>query len=83
MREPGEPEWLEQMWFAGNHSDIGGSYGEDESRLSDIALGWMVEQATSLPHPLIEDGTNCICSHHQTECDILESKRCATNINGG
>lgn len=38
------PEWLQQIWFAGCHSDIGGSYAESESRLSDIALGWMVEE---------------------------------------
>lgn len=44
-----------QIWFAGNHSDIGGSYPEDESRLSDIPLQWMVEQATSLPHPITVD----------------------------
>jgi len=41
----GTPVWFEQMWFAGNHSDIGGSYAEDESRLSDIALDWMLEVA--------------------------------------
>jgi hypothetical protein len=35
-------ERLEQFWFAGNHADIGGGYTENESRLSDIALGWMV-----------------------------------------
>lgn len=52
---PGEPEWLQQIWFAGNHSDIGGSYPEDESRLSDISLQWIVEQASSLPHPLQVD----------------------------
>jgi uncharacterized protein (DUF2235 family) len=34
-------DWLLQRWFAGNHSDIGGSYLETESRLSDIALKWM------------------------------------------
>lgn len=43
---------LKQDWFAGNHSDIGGSYPENESRLSDIALQWMIEEARSLPHPL-------------------------------
>src|SRR3546814_5840479 len=37
-----EPKWLDQIWFAGCHSDVGGSYLEDESRLSDIALEWMV-----------------------------------------
>ena len=40
----GRPDWLVQAWFAGNHSDIGGSYPEEESRLSDIALRWMVEE---------------------------------------
>lgn len=40
---------LIQLWFAGNHSDIGGSYPETESRLSDVALDWMVRQATSVP----------------------------------
>jgi uncharacterized protein (DUF2235 family) len=51
-RTEGGPEWFQQIWFAGCHSDIGGSYPEDESRLSDIALQWMVEQAESLPHPV-------------------------------
>jgi uncharacterized protein (DUF2235 family) len=37
--------WFKQIWFAGNHSDIGGSYPENESRLSDIALKWMVDEA--------------------------------------
>ncbi len=39
-----DPKWLKQVWFAGCHSDIGGSYPEDESRLSDIALKWMIEE---------------------------------------
>jgi hypothetical protein len=50
-------DWLIQKWFAGNHSDIGGGYPAPESRLSDIALTWMVEQATMLPHPLKVDGS--------------------------
>ena len=55
VKREGEPEWLRQVWFAGCHSDIGGSYPEDESRLSDVALEWMVEQATEIPHPVIVD----------------------------
>jgi uncharacterized protein (DUF2235 family) len=46
----GGPPPLVQMWFAGNHSDIGGSYPETESRLSDNALWWMIEQATTIPN---------------------------------
>lgn len=39
-----KPDWLKQVWFAGCHSDIGGSYPEPESRLSDIALRWMIKE---------------------------------------
>lgn len=38
------PQWVRQVWFAGCHSDVGGSYPEPESRLSDIALDWMVTE---------------------------------------
>src|SRR5207249_8655626 len=44
--------WFEQVWFAGNHSDIGGSYPENESRLSDIALDWMAKCAAAVPDAL-------------------------------
>lgn len=42
-----DPAWFEQLWFAGNHSDVGGSYPEDESRLSDVALDWMLGAASA------------------------------------
>jgi uncharacterized protein (DUF2235 family) len=35
---------LEQVYFAGVHSDVGGGYDDDHS-LADIALCWMVERA--------------------------------------
>jgi uncharacterized protein (DUF2235 family) len=34
---------IKQVWFAGVHSDVGGSY--PESGLSDIALQWMLDEA--------------------------------------
>lgn len=40
-----DDERVTQVWFAGVHSDIGGSYPENESHLSDITLAWMVEAA--------------------------------------
>ncbi len=55
MPKAGEPPHLVQMWFAGNHSDIGGSYPEEESRLSDITLEWMVGEATRIPDPILID----------------------------
>jgi T6SS, Phospholipase effector Tle1-like, catalytic domain len=38
-------DWLIQLWFAGDHDDVGGSSPEPESRLSDIALAWMAGEA--------------------------------------
>ena len=38
---------LEQVWFPGVHSDVGGGYPENETGLSDIALKWMLEKAQS------------------------------------
>lgn len=49
---PSERVDFVQMWFAGNHSDIGGSYPEHESRLSDIPLQWMVDEMSKLPFPV-------------------------------
>lgn len=37
---------VEQVWFAGSHSDVGGGY-QDEPRLADVPLLWMVEKAAS------------------------------------
>ena len=50
------PDWLDQIWFAGVHSDIGGSYAENESRLSDISLEWMVHAAQNLPDGATPNG---------------------------
>lgn len=36
---------IEQRWFPGVHSDVGGGYREDESALSKGPLIWMTEEA--------------------------------------
>ncbi len=38
---------LEQVWFSGVHSDVGGGYPESETGLSDISLKWMLDKADS------------------------------------
>jgi hypothetical protein len=48
IHEPVSPaQNLKQVWFAGVHSDVGGSYAESESGLSKIALRWMLCEAQS------------------------------------
>jgi uncharacterized protein (DUF2235 family) len=39
------PEDLKEVWFAGVHSDVGGQY--EDHRLSDIALGWIADEAVA------------------------------------
>jgi uncharacterized protein (DUF2235 family) len=39
-----DPNRLQEMWFAGVHSDVGGQFPDDH-RLSDIALKWMADEA--------------------------------------
>ena len=39
------PQRLEQAWFIGSHSDVGGGYPENEAGLSRLALEWIVERA--------------------------------------
>jgi uncharacterized protein (DUF2235 family) len=34
---------LQQVWFAGMHSDVGGGYADDS--LAHVSLAWMIEQA--------------------------------------
>jgi uncharacterized protein (DUF2235 family) len=41
----GAQQEVKEVWFAGVHSDVGGSYPESESQLSKIALRWMVCEA--------------------------------------
>ena len=41
--KPKPGQVVEQVWFPGVHSDVGGGY--DDNSLSDIALGWMIDRA--------------------------------------
>jgi hypothetical protein len=41
-RPLGDHQTVEQVWFAGAHSNVGGSYSD--STLSDIAFDWMVKR---------------------------------------
>jgi hypothetical protein len=46
---------FEQLWFCGNHADVGGGYPENECRLSDITLDWMLKCASAIPNGILYD----------------------------
>lgn len=39
---------LKEVWFAGVHSDVGGSYHDEESGLAMIPLSWILSEASIL-----------------------------------
>ena len=53
---------LDEVWFAGVHSDVGGTFA-DEDRLSRISLKWMTDRA-------IEVGLFVHSSAYQKECGV-------------
>jgi uncharacterized protein (DUF2235 family) len=56
-RDNGDNLYFEQVWFPGVHADIGGGYEENQSRLSDNALAWMLAAASIIPDGLKHDET--------------------------
>ena len=46
---------FEQVWFCGVHADVGGGYPENESRLSDITLKWMLAAVSIIPNGIKHD----------------------------
>jgi uncharacterized protein (DUF2235 family) len=49
--QPATGQVLEQVWFTGAHSDVGGGEPDDspgKTALSDITLGWMMSKASAL-----------------------------------
>jgi uncharacterized protein (DUF2235 family) len=59
---------LEQVWFPGVHSDVGGGFPENEAGLSDIALKWMLEKAQkcNLNFDDIEMSPNSMSKMHES-----------------
>jgi hypothetical protein len=56
-RDPHGNLYFEQVWFPGVHADVGGGYLENEARLSDVALSWMLAGASVIPDGLKHDGS--------------------------
>lgn len=51
--DPAPGQTIDQVWFCGVHSDVGGGYGGSatvgvSTALSDITLGWMMSKAQGL-----------------------------------
>jgi uncharacterized protein (DUF2235 family) len=67
--------WFQQLWFAGNHADVGGGYPENESRLSDCTLDWMVREARAVG---LEVDAGVLRLH--PSCDGMQHDEVATGL---
>lgn len=65
IKSLGEQRLVDEAWFAGIHSDIGGDYADDD-RLSDIALKWVIEGAAEHGLLLNTDKYQRYCSVEPT-----------------
>ena len=54
-RDPDKNLYFEQVHFPGVHADVGGGYNDNKSRLSDIALKWMLAAASLVPNGIKHD----------------------------
>ncbi|HHJ34422.1 MAG TPA: DUF2235 domain-containing protein [Gammaproteobacteria bacterium] len=80
--EPNDYMDMKQVWFAGAHSNIGGSYKPDKdgSLLSDIALSWMSDEAvksglTIEPHLKRSTTNNPLATLHNSRRSFFRIKK--------
>ena len=66
---PTDDSRLEEVWFAGVHTDVGGTF-QDDGRLSAVSLKWIVEGA-------IEEGLMVDPAAYAKSCTVS-----ADNVNG-
>ncbi|MGH7771630.1 MAG: DUF2235 domain-containing protein [Candidatus Binatia bacterium] len=73
---PIEGQDVQEIWFAGNHSDVGGGYQEGESGLATLSLKWMIREAhkcglrvdkTRYQEMFAQDPTALFTSHDELE----------------
>ncbi|MBI1740612.1 MAG: DUF2235 domain-containing protein [Acidobacteriales bacterium] len=50
---PGAQQDIQEVWFGGDHSDVGGGYPDDQSGLAKKCLEWMLREACQ--HDLRKD----------------------------
>src|SRR5262245_5298901 len=72
LYKPKPGQTIEQVWFCGSHSDVGGGY--DERGLSDIALTWMLKKAHATGLELDRDAMAAYPLHPDARAGVHNSK---------
>ena len=67
-----DPASVEQVWFAGAHSNVGGGY--PRSGLSDVALAWMMERAKHHGLNFIKDAQEAAVAAANVQGKLYDSR---------
>lgn len=70
--DPGRPERIDQVWFAGVHSNVGGGY--PKQGMSLVALDWMLHKARAAGLRLIEDDRLHYCEHANVDDQLYNPR---------
>jgi uncharacterized protein (DUF2235 family) len=66
------PDTVEQVWFAGMHSNVGGGY--NRSGLANVTLEWMMERASRHGLMLREDKMNAVSADAHVHGRLYDSR---------
>ena len=77
---------IEQVWFPGVHSDVGGGY-EDDRRLADLSLSWMLGRLRDVARtidPSLDEGVYVQNRgpHYETPAEVQMAKAIGGHIVG-
>lgn len=78
--QPDPGQVVQQVWFAGAHSDVGGGY--PDHRLSDIALVWMMQAAATAGLELDKPVIAALGGNPSYEPDPHDSKSAIYTFSG-
>ncbi len=67
-----EADSVEQVWFAGTHSNVGGGY--PRSGLSDVALEWIFKKAAGKDLIFIKDDSDAVEVHANVQGKLYDSR---------
>ena len=70
---PSPGQHVEEVWFAGVHSDVGGGYDVATGRLWAITLGWMLGHATRAGLQFVDSAVETILSAGKTATPDAET----------
>ena len=69
---PGDAARIEQVWFAGAHSNVGGGY--PKQGMSLVALEWMLRKAEESGLRLLDSDTLLYCEHANVDDKLYDPR---------